>query len=83
MNKIDARAATDKSSALAQWQAMLRDDVALLAMPGAHHKALLKQAYALHQDQLIDADDLSDLLEFADAALAFAVESMLDLECDE
>lgn len=83
MNKIHTRAATDKSSALAQWQAMLRDDVALLAMPGAHHKALLKQAYALHQDQLIDADDLSDLLEFADAALAFAVESMLDLECDE
>lgn len=83
MTRSYAGATTEKSSALAHWQAMLRDDVALLAMPGAHHKALLKQAHALHQDQLIDADDLSDLLEFADAALAFAVESMLDLENNE
>ncbi|POA33668.1 hypothetical protein C1891_21265 [Pseudomonas sp. GW456-12-1-14-TSB6] len=62
---------------------MASDDVALLAMPGAHHKALLKQANALHQGQVIDSDDLSDMLEFADAALAFAVESMLEIECDE
>jgi hypothetical protein len=62
---------------------MLRDEVALLAMPGAHHKALLRQAYALHRDQLIDADHLSDMLELADAALAFAVESLLDLDSDE
>jgi hypothetical protein len=74
---------TDKTSAMSHWQMMLRDDVALLAMPGAHHKALLKQAHALHQDQLIDDGDLSDLLEFADAALAFAVETMLDIKCDE
>lgn len=72
-----------KSSALMHWQTMLRDEVALLAMPGAHHKALLRQARALHQEQLIDADDLSDLLEFADAALAYAVESLLDIKTDE
>lgn len=83
MTRSYAEAATEKSTALAHWQAMLRDHVALLAMPGAHHKALLRQAHALHQDQLIDSDDLSDLLEFADAALAFAVESMLDLNSDE
>jgi hypothetical protein len=62
---------------------MLSDDAALLAMPGAHHKALLRQAYALHQEQMIDADHLSDMLELADAALAFAVESLLDLDGDE
>jgi len=62
---------------------MLRDNVALLAMPGAHHKALLRQAYTLHQDRVIDGDDLSDLLELADSALAYAVESLLDLDADE
>ncbi|WP_223527752.1 hypothetical protein [Pseudomonas sp. A-RE-23] len=62
---------------------MLRDEVALLAMPGAHHKALLKRAQALHQGQVIDADELGDMLELADAALAYAVESLLDLDVDE
>lgn len=62
---------------------MLRDDVALLAKPGAHHKTLLTRAYALHQDQLLDSDDPNDLLELADSALAFAVESLLDIDCQE
>lgn len=62
---------------------MLRDDVALLAMPGAHHKALLRQAHALHQSHVIDADDLGDLLELADAALAYALEALLDIDTDE
>ncbi|WP_367082590.1 hypothetical protein ABV589_16665 [Pseudomonas sp. HOU2] len=62
---------------------MLRDEVALLAMPGAHHKALLRQAHALHQGRVIDADGLSDFLELADSALAYAVESLLDLKAEE
>jgi len=62
---------------------MLRDNAALLARPGAHHKALLRQAHTLHQDYVIDDDHLSDLLELADAALAYAVESLLDLDADE
>jgi len=62
---------------------MLRDEVALFAMPGAHHKALLRQAHALYQGQVIDADHLCDLLELADAALAYAVESLLDLDANE
>ena len=62
MNREPARTVTAKSTAIAQWQAMLRDDVALLAKPGAHHKALLRQAHALHHDQVIDSGDLSDLL---------------------
>lgn len=83
MNRQSAEAVAAKSSAIAHWQIMLRDDAALLAMPGAHHKALLRQAYALHQGRVIDADDLSDLLELADAALAYAIESLLDLGVDE
>lgn len=67
---------------MTHWQVMLRDDVALLSMPGAHHKALLRQAHQLHRDQVIDANDLSDMLEMADAALAYAVESLLDLDAD-
>lgn len=83
MNRESARIVSAESSVIAQWQVMLRDEVALLAMLGAHHKALLRQAYAMHRDQLIDADHLSDMLELADAALAFAVESLIDFDGDE
>ncbi|WP_246376143.1 hypothetical protein [Pseudomonas crudilactis] len=83
MNRESAEAITPLSSGVAQWRVMLRDEEALLAMPGAHHKALLRQANALHQGQVIDADELADLLELADAALAYAVESLLDLDADE
>lgn len=83
MNREYAETVTAKSTAMAQWRAMLRDEVALLAKPGAHHKALLIQAHALHQDRVIDSNDLCDLLEQADGALAFAMESLLDTGRDE
>lgn len=83
MNRESAGAVNPGSPAIAQWQIMLRDEVALLAMPGAHHKALLRQAHALYQGHVIDADVLSDFLELADAALAYAVESLLDLDADD
>lgn len=83
MNRESAGAITPGPHGVAQWRLMLRDEVALLAMPGAHHKALLRQAHALHQGHVIDADELSDLLELADAALAYAVESLLDLDADD
>ena len=83
MNRGSVEVVGAKSSAIAQWQSLLRDDVSLLAMPGAHHKALLSQAHALHRGHVIDADDLSDLLELADAALAYAVEALLDIDSDE
>ena len=73
----------EKATALAQWQRLLQDDVALLATPGAHHKALLRQAHALHEERVIDRDDLSDLLEQADGALAYAVEALLDRQSGE
>lgn len=83
MNRGSVEVVGAKSSAIAQWHSLLRDDVALLAMPGAHHKALLTQAHALHRGHVIDADDLSDLLELADAALAYAVEALLDIDAGE
>jgi hypothetical protein len=83
MNREPVVATTAKSSAIAQWRALLRDEVSLLAKPGDHHKTLLSQAHALYSNQVIDADDLSDLLELADGALAFAVESLLDIGSDE
>lgn len=77
------RAVTPESSGIVQWRVMLRDEAPLFAMPGAHHKALLRQAHALHQGNVIDVDELGDFLELADAALAYAIESLLDLDDDE
>ncbi|VVN20601.1 hypothetical protein PS619_04302 [Pseudomonas fluorescens] len=83
MNRESAGILTTEAPAIAGWRMMLRDEASLLAMPGAHHKALLRQAHALHQGKVIDAGELVDLLELADAALAYAVESLLDLDADD
>jgi hypothetical protein len=64
------------------WLELLRDEAALLRHPGAHHKKLIDGAYALHRAQLIGRDDLADLLEQADGALAYAVEALLDEPTD-
>lgn len=66
-----------------QWRAMLMDQPALLAQPGAHHKALLVWANTLHRQKLINGDELGEMLELADGALAFAIEAMLDISSDE
>lgn len=68
----------DRTSAIAQWELLLRDEAALLDNPGRHHKALLTRAHSLHRDHVINHDDLSDLLEQADGALAYAVEALMD-----
>lgn len=70
------------TNSLAQWHALLRDEAALLECLGAHHKALLSMAHALHRDQMINSADLSDLLEQADGALAYAVEALMDCQND-
>ncbi len=60
------------------WMLFLRDQPALLRHPGAHHKTLLLQAHELYRAQTIQRDDLCDLLELADSALAYAVETRLE-----
>lgn len=67
-----------KVDALAAWHILLRDEISLMAAPGRFHRKLIRQARALHEAQVIDADDLSDLLEYADGALAYAIEAILD-----
>ncbi|WP_231670693.1 hypothetical protein [Pseudomonas quasicaspiana] len=69
----------ERTAAIATWTVLLNDQVALLANPGAQHKSLLSTAYALHRSQVINRDDLSDLLEQADGALAYAFEALIDL----
>lgn len=83
MSRESAGIAIPEPSRTELWRIMLRDELSLLAMPGAHHKALLRQAHALHQDQVIDADELGELLELADAALAYAIEALLDIDTAE
>jgi predicted metal-dependent hydrolase len=83
MNEGESETPLSRSSAIALWQALLRDEVALLNHPGAHHKALLSQAHSLHREQVINRDDLSDLLEQADSALAYAVEALIHRDVDD
>ena len=83
MSDEHSERSVDHATAVALWHTLLRDEAALLEHPGSHHKALLTQAYALHRNQVIDSDDLSDLLEQADGALAYAVEAHFDRELGE
>jgi hypothetical protein len=83
MNSAHLEATASKNKAIALWDAMLRDEIALLKSPGIHHKAMLNQANALYLAQVIDRDELSDLLEQADGALAYAVEALFDRQAGE
>ena len=83
MHRESVGNAIQEPSGRAQWQIMLRDEVSLLAMPGGHHKTLLRRVHAIHQNYVIDVDELGDLLELADAALAHAIEAILDIDTAE
>jgi predicted nuclease of restriction endonuclease-like (RecB) superfamily len=83
MNRDFAGDIADRASLMGNWQGLLRDKEALLNKPGTHHKTLLRQAHQLHQEQVIDDGELCDFLELADAALAFAIESLHDIKTDE
>lgn len=67
----------ERNAAIATWTLLLNHQAALLENPGAQHKVLLRTAHTLHRSQVINRDDLSDLLELADGALAYAVEAQL------
>ena len=83
MNEKCTETMIDRDVAVARWIVMLKDEATLLEHPGAHHKALLSKAHALHRAQVINGDDLSDLLEQADGALAYAVEALFDRQFGE
>lgn len=72
-----------KAAAIARWREVFKNEAALLECPGRHHKALVTQAHALFRADFIDSADLSDLLEQADGALAYAVEALLDSDTYE
>lgn len=72
-------ATIERTAAIATWTVLLNDNIALLENPGAQHKVLLRMANALHRSDVINRDDLSDLVEQADGALAYAVEVILEL----
>lgn len=82
MNEGHSERTLAHTTAIDLWHALLRDEAALLKCPGAHHKALLSQAHALRRDQVISRDELSDFLEQADGALAYAVEALIDCHID-
>lgn len=60
------------------WLALLQDQAELLRHPAAHHRALIQEAHVLHRAGSIDCYELSDFLEQAVGALAYAVEALLD-----
>lgn len=68
----------ERTAAIATWKVLLHDSEALLENPGAQHKTLRRTAQSLHRSLVIDHDDLCDMLELADGALAYAVEVHLD-----
>ncbi|QXG50172.1 hypothetical protein KTT57_02120 [Pseudomonas viridiflava] len=72
-----------RESAITEWTTFLDDSCALLENPGAHHKALISMANSLHQTRTISGDDLSDMLELADGALAYAIEAQVGAENED
>ncbi|POD67197.1 MULTISPECIES: hypothetical protein [Pseudomonas syringae group] len=71
--------AAERQIALDFWTAQLDDTTTLLAHPGSHHKLLVRHAFELCKAQTVSSKDLSDMLELADGALAYAIEAQLDL----
>lgn len=71
---------TERTVAIAEWTKLLNDATALLESPGTHHKQLLNAANSLFLSKTITCDDLSDMLELADGALAYAIEVQVGTE---
>ncbi|KFE50247.1 hypothetical protein IV02_17605 [Pseudomonas syringae] len=76
-------ATVERTAAIATWTILLNDSVSLLENPGVQHRVLLRTANALYRAEVINRDDLSDLLELADGALAYAVEALIDSSPEE
>jgi len=59
---------------LEQWRLLYADQVALVKDPQAQQRLLIELAYTLHAQGVVNAGELVDLLEQADAAYAWGVE---------
>jgi hypothetical protein len=67
-------AANLRTKALADWKKAVNDQSALLRDPSQRIKELTDQARQAHDQGVINAEDLRELLEWADAAFAWAEE---------
>jgi len=67
------------SPTLAQWQDLYSDQEALIQSPEGHQHALITLAESLRSNGLIGDDELSDLLEQADAAYQWGIEEQCNL----
>jgi len=65
---------------LAQWKALYDDQRALIKSPEGHQFVLIELAESLHAQGVIDAGELSEMLEKADAAYQWGVEAQLSAE---
>lgn len=59
---------------LEQWQSLYDDQAALLKDPEGHQRSLIELANRLHTQGAIDAGELAERLEQADAAYAWGIE---------
>jgi len=72
-----------RAMVLADFQEGINDQAALLRNPEAHTSALTDRVKAAEAKDLISAEDLREHLEWADAALAWAIEELLNRELNQ
>lgn len=72
-----AAAAKERDEVLARWEAAINDKASLLRAPQQRTNELIVQARQAHSSGIISNDDLAELLEWADAAFAWAEEERL------
>jgi hypothetical protein len=71
------------SPTLDQWNESYADQEALIRSPEGHQHFLITLAEALRSNGLISDDELSDLLEQADAAYEWGLEERLTQKLDQ
>jgi len=72
-----------RAKMLADWQAAVDDQAAWLADPEVYWTSLVEQAKEARREGVIDADDLREQLELADAAYSWAAEELITLELNQ
>lgn len=67
-----------RAKVLADWQQAMENREALLADPEGYTEQLVEKATQARIDGLISDEDLRELKEWADAALCWAVEELMN-----